>query len=82
MVAGGVCGCGGIWGMCGCRGACVVVGGGVHGGRGACMGYDEIRSMCSRYASYWNAFLLGSLNSVLSSNVEFTFAKASLSFGR
>ena len=31
-------------------GACVVVG-------GACVGYDEIRSMSGRYASYWNAFL-------------------------
>ena len=39
----------------------------MHGGRGwhawwpvgggACMGYDEIRSMSGRYASYWNAFL-------------------------
>ena len=41
-------------------------GGGVRGcsggawffpGRGACIGYDEIRSMSGRYASYWNAFL-------------------------
>ena len=24
---------------------------------GACIGYDEIRSMSGRYASYWNAFL-------------------------
>ena len=24
---------------------------------GACVGYDEIRSMSGRYASYWNAFL-------------------------
>ena len=32
----------------------MVVGGGMHGGRG----YDEIRSMNGRYASYWNAFLL------------------------
>ena len=23
----------------------------------ACVGYDEIRSMSGRYASYWNAFL-------------------------
>ena len=23
----------------------------------ACIGYDEIRSMSGRYASYWNAFL-------------------------
>ena len=38
------------------RGACVVAGG-VHGGRGVCVGYDEIRSMSGRYASYWNAFL-------------------------
>ena len=33
------------------RGACVVFPG------GACIGYDEIRSMSGRYASYWNAFL-------------------------
>ena len=41
--------------------------GGMHGcswgdacffpGGGACVGYDEIRSMSGRYASYWNAFL-------------------------
>ena len=32
--------------------------GGMHGcGRGACIGYDKIRSMSGRYASYWNAFL-------------------------
>ena len=31
--------------------ACAVVGG------GACVGYDEIRSMSGWYASYWNAFL-------------------------
>ena len=33
------------------RGACMVFSGGV------CAGYDEIRSMSGRYASYWNAFL-------------------------
>ena len=53
-------------------GACVVAGGawlqeGMHGcgGEGACVvaggcvvaGYDEIRSMSGRYASYWNVFL-------------------------
>ena len=49
------CGGGHAWlqrgagGMRGCRGACVVAGEGV--------GYDEIRSMSGRYASYWNAFL-------------------------
>ena len=49
---------GGMRGARGVRGA-----GGVHGagGRawcwGACVGYDEIRSMSGRYASYWNAFL-------------------------
>ena len=31
--------------------------GGVHGDGGACMGYDEIRSMSGLYASYRNAFL-------------------------
>ena len=40
-------------------GACVVFPGGVRGffWGGACVGYDEIRSMSGRYASYWNAFL-------------------------
>ena len=47
MVVGGMCGC---WGHAWLLGACVVT-------RGACMGYDEIRSMSGRYASYWNAFL-------------------------
>ena len=32
------------------QGACVVAG-------GVCVGYDEIRSVSGRYASYWNAFL-------------------------
>ena len=32
--------------------------GGMHGFFwGVCIGYDEIRSMSGRYASYWNAFL-------------------------
>ena len=39
-------------------GACVVPRGGMHGCRGVCIGYNEIRSMSGRYASYWNAFLL------------------------
>ena len=68
MVAGGMHGCWGhawlLGGMCGHMGGmhscgghvwlwgvCVVAGG------GACMGYNEIRSMSGRYASYWNAFL-------------------------
>ena len=53
LLLGGVCGCsqgvkhvwllqGGVRGCC--RG-------------GACMGYNEIRSISGRYASYWNAFL-------------------------
>ena len=41
-------------------GACMVFSGG-HAwfflGGGACVGYDDIRSMSGRYASYWNAFL-------------------------
>ena len=64
---GGMCG----WGVHGCRvgaavcmvagghawlgGACVVAGGHVWWWGGACVGYDEIRSMSGRYASYWNA---------------------------
>ena len=40
------------------RGACVALfGGGVHGFF-SFFGYNEIRSMSGRYASYWNAFLL------------------------
>ena len=57
MVAkGGMCGCWGhAWLLGGVRGC----GGGMCGWRGdACVGYDEIRSMTGRYASYWNAFLL------------------------
>ena len=72
MVAGGACVVARGWGMHGCRegmhgcegwGACVVVGGacvvvgGMCGCWGACIGYDETRSMSGRYASYWNAFL-------------------------
>ena len=59
------------WGACvvfSGGGACVVFSGGVcvvfsgGGVRGfvqwvVCVGYDEIRSMSGRYASYWNAFL-------------------------
>ena len=50
--------------MCGCGGMCVVVGGmhgcgGVCACLGGCIGYNKIRSMSGRYASYWNAFLLG-----------------------
>ena len=60
MVA-GVC----VWllgGMHGCGGHAWLLGG-VHGCRGAwllggCIGYNEIRSMDGRYASYWNACLL------------------------
>ena len=28
---------------------------------GACMGYDELRSISGRYASYWDAFLFRTL---------------------
>ena len=52
------------------RGACVVLSGGVcvvSSGVGGCVrgfssffGYNEIRSMSGRYASYWNAFLFHS----------------------
>ena len=62
---GGVCGCRGhawLWGACVAAGACMVAGD-VRGCRGCawlpgeCIGYDKIRSMSRRYASYWNAFL-------------------------
>ena len=46
-------------------GACMVLFGGMHGfiqggmhGFFSFFGYNEIRSMSGRYASYWNAFLL------------------------
>ena len=48
--AGGVHGF--IWGAC-----MVLFGGGMHG-FSSFFGYNEIRSMSGRYASYWNAFLL------------------------
>ena len=58
LLWGGVRGCsgGGVHGFC--WGACMVFSGGVCVvfSRGA-LGYDEIRSMSGRYASYWNAFL-------------------------
>ena len=61
---GGMHGCGGhVWlqeacmvaGGCGCEGVCMVAG-------GVCVGYDKIRSMSGRYASYWNAFLFSNVN--------------------
>ena len=47
-----------LGGMCGfIQGACVVLfGGGMHGFF-SFFGYNEIRSISGRYASYWNAFL-------------------------
>ena len=77
---GGMCGCSGghVWFY---LGACVVLfRGGMHGFIwGACVvlfrggmrgffrffGYNEIRSMSGRYASYWNAFLLPFLSTYL-----------------
>ena len=50
------------WGVCVVapgRGACIVAPG------GACVGYDEIRSLSGRYASYWNAFLFDNKITVL-----------------
>ena len=73
LLVGGMHGCGGVrgcWGdMCGCWGVCMVVGdvcgcgghvwllGASMVAGGACVGYDAIRSISGRYASYWNAFL-------------------------
>ena len=71
MVFGGACmvfsgGC-----MVFSRGACVFFSrghacfflGGMRGflRGGACVGYDEIRSISGRYASYWNAFLFAKM---------------------
>ena len=40
------------------RGVCGFFRGGMSGfSGGACVGYDEIRSMSGWYACYWNAFL-------------------------
>ena len=47
---------GGRGGMHGGKGTCMV--GDMHGGGRVCVGYNQIRSMSGRYASYWNAFLL------------------------
>ena len=51
-----------IWGVCGfIRGGMHgFIRGGVHG-FSSFFGYNEIRSMSGRYASYWNAFLLALL---------------------
>ena len=55
-----------LWGgMHGCSGGCVLLLLGVcffPGGHawffgGACIGYDEIRSLSGQYASFWNTFL-------------------------
>ena len=64
-----------IWGVCGFiqgwhvwfySGGAWFYSGGMHGfiwggehGFFSFFGYNEIRSMSGRYASYWNAFLLG-----------------------
>ena len=49
-----------IWGACMVLfgGACVVLFRGGMRGFFSFFGYNEIRSMSGRYASYWNAFLL------------------------
>ena len=57
----------GVWfylgGMCGfIWGACMVLFGGGMRGFSSFFGYNEIRSMRGRYASYWNAFLLTSMS--------------------
>ena len=54
MVAGGVHG---SRGACVFAWGCMVAGGHAWLLVGACVGYDNIRSMSGRYASYWNAFL-------------------------
>ena len=41
-----------------CRGVCMIFLGGGVCGFFSFFGYNEIRSMSGRYASYWNAFLL------------------------
>ena len=63
----------------------MVAGGGhawLQGGRawllGGCVGYDEIRSMSARYASYWNAFLFKWVSEILM-HVYFYFVAATSS---
>ena len=62
FTGGGVCMV--LFGGTGVGGVCGFIRGGMHGFIwGACVvfsvffGYNEIRSMSGRYASYWNAFL-------------------------
>ena len=48
---------GGVHGFCQVGGPALLFPGGacmVFPGGGACIGFDEIRSMSGRYASYWN----------------------------
>ena len=56
-----------LGGMCGCSqgGACMVAPGGM------CGFFDEIRSMSWRYASYWNAYLLGNKSTQIKLLMEF-----------
>ena len=42
-------------------------------GGGACIGYDEIRSMSGQYTSYWNTFLFNFLLPTFSVNTIFIF---------
>ena len=56
MAVGGMCGCRGhVWLQLGVH--CVAAG-------GACVGYNEIRSMSEWYTSYWNAFLFSIIGSL------------------
>ena len=53
----------------------------VFSGGGACVGYDEIRSMSGRYASYWNAFLwAGRLHIALFLTIVRSFILINISF--
>ena len=54
MVAGG---CAWLWGVCVVAGGCAWLRRERAWLPGGCIGYDQIRSMSGRYASYWNAFL-------------------------
>ena len=73
VALGGMHGCSGGACVVLFREACVVLfgghawfysGGGMHGFF-SFFGYNEIRSMSGRYASYWNAFLFGNCNELL-----------------
>ena len=66
-----------LWGACVVAGGCAWLPGGAWLW-GDCLGYDGIRSMSGRYASYWNAFLYSSCNIFVVFPDDFETIKKSL----